>query len=120
MQVADGVLHTRDLHHGLLVAGELESFIAGFVLPLLAGGRGRVGRPPRLKDRDQWTSQLHLAVTPELAHARLRRAQLVVASPTLPEPDEHELSLWIGLHNLLVFEHPDRARVWTRATTWRS
>ncbi|MFO0634958.1 MAG: hypothetical protein U0168_19110 [Nannocystaceae bacterium] len=98
---------------------ELASFVEDFVVPLLGGGDVWVGRPLRLRERDEWARALGPRVAPQLSYWRLRRAQLLVANPVLEEPDADELALWLGLHNLLVFDHPDRARVWTRATTWR-
>ncbi len=98
---------------------ELGIFVEDFVVPLLGGGDVWVGRPLRPRDRDEWARALGPRSAPALQYWRLRRAQLLVANPSLPEPDADELGLWLGLHNLLVFDHPDRARVWTRATTWR-
>lgn len=98
---------------------ELDAFIAEFVVPLLSGGDVWVGKPIRPRDRDLWAVELGSTRSPELAFWRLRRAQLLVAHPELEDPDIDELSLWIGLHNLLVFEHPDRSRVWARDVTWR-
>jgi hypothetical protein len=98
---------------------ELNAFVSEFVIPMLGGGDVSVTRPLRPRDRDVWSMGLTGSQVPELSFWRLRRAQLLVADPELPDPDPDELSLWIGLHNLLVFDHPDRARVWTRASTWR-
>ncbi len=98
---------------------ELTAFVSDFVVPLLGGGDVGVSRPLRPRDRDTWALSISAAQVPELSFWRVRRAQLLVADPELPDPDADELSLWIGLHNLLVFDHPDRARVWTRASTWR-
>lgn len=98
---------------------ELDAFIAEFVVPLLAGGDVWVGKPVRPRDRDVWAVELGSTRSTDLSFWRLRRAQLLVAHPILDEPDIDELSLWIGLHNLLVFEHPDRSRVWARDVTWR-
>lgn len=90
-----------------------------FVVPLLAGDDVWIGRPLRPRDRDEWAVELSGMSIPEVAFWRLRRAQLLTAHPSLPDPEIDELSLWLGLHNLLVFEHPDRPRVWARAITWR-
>lgn len=98
---------------------ELDAFIAEFVVPLVAGGDVLVGRPIRPRERDVWAASLSTARSTDLAFWRHRRAQLLVANPHVEDPDADELSLWIGLHNLLVFEHPDRARVWAREVTWR-
>ena len=89
---------------------DLRAFVTDFVVPLLAGDDVWIGRPLRPRDRDEWAVALSGTSMPEVAFWRLRRAQLLTAHPSLPDPDIDELSLWIGLHNLLVFEHPDRAR----------
>src|SRR5690606_11720562 len=52
-------------------------------------------------------------------HLRGRVAQRLVAEPMLPEPGADELSLWLGLHDVLALDHPDTERVWTRDVTWR-
>lgn len=98
----------------------LADFVHGFVLPLLRGGDLHVGRPLRPKDRDAMALDLgSLAGHRELVFARNRRTELYSPHPLLDEPDHDELSLWVGLHNLLVFDHPDRIRVWARGSTWR-
>jgi hypothetical protein len=97
----------------------LSDFVADFVLPLLHGGSLGVGAPIRTRDRDAMFSEGAPLFEPRLRYARLRRAQLLTANPSLPDPDLDELSLWVGLHNALVFDHPDRRRVWARASTWR-
>jgi hypothetical protein len=98
---------------------ELVTFLGSFVRPLLAGGDVIVGKPLRPRERDLWAHDSGTLRERDVLLARLRRAQLLVADPDLPDPDGDELSLWIGLHNLLVFDHPDRARVWARSSTWR-
>ena len=98
----------------------LEQLIETFVLPLLCGGPVHVGPPLRPRDHD---AMVGVAATMlgngQLRYARLRRAQELTPHPGLPDPDLDELALWIGLHNTLVFDHPDRSRVWARASTWR-
>lgn len=94
-------------------------FLGSFVRPLLAGGEVIVGKPLRPRDRDQWANDSGTLRERDLVLARMRRAQLLTADPCLPDPDADELSLWLGLHNLLVFDHPDRPRVWARNSTWR-
>lgn len=97
----------------------LSDFVADFVLPLLHGGALGVGAPIRARDRDAMFAEGAPLLEPRLRYARLRRAQLLTANPVLPDPDLEELSLWVGLHNALVFDHPDRRRVWARGATWR-
>jgi hypothetical protein len=100
----------------------LAEFIVEFVLPLMGGGPVRITRPIRPRDFYEMVaelSDLRQARTPDLEFLRLRRAQLLVADPILPEIDLDELGLWVGLHNTLVLDHPDRERVWTRELMWR-
>ncbi len=101
------------------MARDLRAFVTEFVVPLLAGADVWVGKPLRPRDRDEWAAELGGTSFPELDFWRLRRGQLLAAHPELPAPDHDELGLWMGLHNLLVFEHPDRQRVWAREVTWR-
>jgi hypothetical protein len=97
----------------------LAAFVEQFVHPLLHGGEVAVGHPIRPKDRDQMLLDTAALMDPALRFARMRRAQRLTADPLLDDPDLDELSLWIGLHNTLVFDHPERTRVWARASTWR-
>ncbi|MCH9685071.1 MAG: hypothetical protein K0V04_26780 [Deltaproteobacteria bacterium] len=73
----------------------------------------------RPRDRELMLDQAGELSDPRLRFLRMRRAQLLVADPSLPDPDADELTLWIGLHNVLVFDHPDRRRVWSRQAAWR-
>ncbi|MBL4686656.1 MAG: hypothetical protein JKY37_18815 [Nannocystaceae bacterium] len=97
----------------------LSEFVERFVLPLLAGGPVAVGAPIAPSDRDAMAESPRELGLPTLGFSRLRRAQRLVPNPVLPEPDLEELTLWVGLHNTLVFDHPERRRVWARSTTWR-
>ena len=97
----------------------LDEFLDAFVLPLLRGGPVMVSRPLRPRDKALLAEELASGSRPELLFTRLRRAQQLTPHPALPDPDDDELSLWIGLHNTLVFDHPERARVWARNSTWR-
>jgi hypothetical protein len=99
---------------------ELAEFLETFAVPLLSGGDVHVMRPFRPKDRDQMVQSVgDLAHSSALSFVRLRRAEALVPQPALPHPDEEELTLCLGLHNVLVFDHPDRSRVWARNSTWR-
>ena len=100
------------------MAAVFDQFLDDFVLPLLGGGPVHVGRPLRPRERDEWLGEVTRAGT-ALQYVRLRRAQELTPHPGLPEPDDEELSLWLGLHNTFVFDHPDRGRVWSRNSTWR-
>lgn len=99
-------------------------FVARFVMPLLggpaAGGRGEVeiGAPLSRFDRDAMLEDAGALLLDDLLALRARVASRLIAEPALEHPDADELSLWIGLHDLLALDHPDHERVWTRASTW--
>ncbi len=94
-------------------------FVARFVTPLLGGGAVEVRAPLSADDRDAMLRDAAALLDPELALLRSRVAQRLVAEPSLPDPGADELSLWIGLHNVLALDHPEGDRVWTRAKMWR-
>ncbi len=93
-------------------------FIARFVMPLLGGGPVEVAAPLSRFDRDAMLEDSGALLLDELLELRSRVANKLVADPSLDHPDADELSLWIGLHDLLALDHPDTERVWTRASTW--
>lgn len=95
-------------------------FIAGFVEPLLGGGRVHVEAPLSSHDRRDMLADASPLLDSELLHLRTRVAQRLVADPSLPDPGADELSLWLGLHDVLALDHPDTDRVWTRDKTWRA
>lgn len=97
----------------------LQTFVEEFVLPLLQGGTVTVQRPFRPRDVDAMVGDLSTVGQHELGFVRLRRAELLTPHPELPDPDSLELSLWVGLHNILAFDHPDRSRVWARGASWK-
>lgn len=101
------------------MARSLSELLDGFVLPLLGGGDVHVSAPLRSRDLELMLDQPGELLHPELRFLRLRRGQLLVADPELPDPDPEELGLWIGLYNTLVLDHPDRRRVWSRSAAWR-
>lgn len=94
-------------------------FLARFVEPLLGGGTVEVEAPLSSHDRAQMLADAGPLLGSPLLHLRTRVAQRLVAEPLLPEPNADELSLWLGLHDVLALDHPDTERVWTRETTWR-
>lgn len=94
-------------------------FLARFVEPLLGGGTVEVEAPLSSHDRAQMLADGGPLLGASFLHLRVRAAQRLVAEPTLPEPNADELSLWLGLHDVLALDHPDTERVWTRDTTWR-
>ena len=72
------------------------------------------------RDRDHLAQDVgSLTHHPQLSFLRIRRSEALTPHAVLPDPGPEELSLCIGLHNTLVFDHPDRARVWARSSTWR-
>ncbi len=94
-------------------------FLVRFVEPLLGGGTVEVEAPLSSHDRKQMLADAGPLLDAELLHLRTRVAQQLVAEPALPEPAADELSLWLGLHDVLALDHPDTERVWTRDSTWR-
>jgi hypothetical protein len=94
-------------------------FLARFVEPLLGGGTVEVEAPLSSHDRVQMLTDAGPLLEAKLLHLRTRVAQRLVADPLLPEPNADELSLWLGLHDVLALDHPDTERVWTRDATWR-
>jgi hypothetical protein len=94
-------------------------FLARFVEPLLGGGPVEVEAPLSAHDREQMLSDASSLMHPSFLHLRMRIGRRLVAEPALPDPGADELSLWLGLHDVLALDHPDTQRVWTRASTWR-
>jgi hypothetical protein len=94
-------------------------FLARFVRPLLGGGAVEVEAPLSSHDRAQMLADAAPLLDPDFLHLRTRVAQRLVADPELPDPGADELSLWLGLHDVLALDHPDTERVWTRVATWR-
>jgi len=101
------------------MARSLPEFLEEFVLPLLGGGPLHLDGPLRARDLELMLEQGSELARPELRFLRLRRGQELVADPELPDSDPDELRLWVGLYNTLVFDHPDRRRVWSRSVVWR-
>lgn len=101
------------------MARSLPEFLEEFVLPLLGGGPVQIDGPLRGRDLELMLEQSGELSRSELRFLRLRRGQELVADPELPDPDADELRLWVGLYNTLVFDHPDRRRVWSRSVIWR-
>jgi hypothetical protein len=93
-----------------------RSFVAGFLVPLVRGGRLHVGRPlgPRAVERLGRLAAAREAAGPrdDDAVAALAAARAEVASrflPRAPAPalDEATLRLGAAVHDLLVLIHPD-------------
>lgn len=94
-------------------------FLTRFVEPLLGGGIVEVEAPLSSHDRAQMLEDAGSLLDARILHLRARVAQQIVAEPALPDPNADELSLWLGLHDVLALDHPDTERVWTRDSTWR-
>lgn len=93
-----------------------RSFVAGFLLPLVRGGRLHVGRPlgARAVERLRRQAAAREAAGPreDDALAALATARAEVASRFLPDApapplDEATLRLGAAVHDLLVLIHPD-------------
>ncbi len=100
------------------VARRLSAFVESFVAPLLSGGALSVGAPVRPAEVMAFVGEAHTLRHGPLPGLRHTRAQRWLAEPSLPDPDAEELALWVGLYNLLALDHPERDRVWARASTW--
>lgn len=98
---------------------ELAAFVEEFVVPLLVGGTVRVRAPFSTRDRQLLFEDAGVLADGELTHARLRRARNLIADPPLDDPTLEDLSFWMGLHNILFFDHPDVHRVWARGIKWQ-
>jgi hypothetical protein len=101
------------------MARSLPELLDEFVLPLLGGGPVVVDGPLRSRDVELMLAQDSALADSRLRFLRLRRGQELVAEPELPDTDADELRLWAGLYNTLVFDHPERTRVWSRQVAWR-
>ncbi len=97
----------------------LSDFLDRFVLPLLGGGQLMVGAPVRPSEVRAMGEELMRAPVLDLEYLRLRQARSVVSEPLLEEASVDELGLWAALYNMLLLDHPERPRVWTRRITWR-
>jgi hypothetical protein len=97
----------------------LESFVHEFVVPLLSGSSIHVRGAYSTRDRAALLEDAGALGDAQLRFLRLRRAHDLVAHPHLPEPGAEELSLWLGLNNLLFLDHPDASRIWTRNVRWQ-
>ncbi len=87
-------------------------------MPLLSGGKVHVGAPFSCDDRKEMMRDASALRDPSLQFFRLRRGQILIAHPELPDTEEDDLSLWLGLHNILLLDHPDTHRVWARDSSW--
>ncbi len=78
-----------------------------------------VGVPVRPNEVRSMGEELMLVPISDLEILRLRQARSVISEPLLEVASVDELGLWAALHNMLLLDHPERPRVWTRRITWR-
>ena len=92
----------------------LQSFLEGFVLPLVQGGELRVGRPLTLQEITELDDHLpHLSVqTTAIDDARERVLSTLVCRPPSLVLEAEDLALAAGLHDALFLAHP-RADGWS-------
>ena len=100
------------------MARKLGPFISEFVVPLHTGGPLVLGTPMGLTDVDRMMGEGGELMSDELRLARERAAQLWLAEAHPDDPGRADLLVWAAIHNILVLDHPDRERVWTRTSTW--
>lgn len=100
------------------MAASLQGFLDGFVLPLLERGAVRLRSPLSVRDMERFRGDLGLLDDTRIALGRMRRARRLVSSPPLGSMDESELSYWMGLHNLVFFDHPQLGQVWASDAKW--
>ncbi len=86
----------------------VAEFLEGFVLPLVAGGELRIGRPLSIEDLQQFEVDLGEASVPlvEVDEARAEVLSEIVVRPPALVLDADELSLAAALHNVLFLIHP--------------
>jgi hypothetical protein len=97
-----------------MARANLEAFLTGFVLPLVAGGEVKVGRPLSLDDVAGFDGELaHQSVAGNAIDDARERvlSTLVCRSPSLLL-DVEDLALCAGLHDALFLAHP-RADGWS-------
>jgi hypothetical protein len=95
-----------------------ESFLAGFVHPLVAGGELHVGAPLGVEELAELRAEAAVGGDPTLASEELRRVEQARQARATelwlyPVPttwDETSACLSAAIHNLLFFSHPDAAR----------
>ena len=86
-----------------------RSFVASFLLPLVHGGRLRVGRPLGLRDVERLgrlASERGGATAEALTRGRLAVASRFLRAAAPPPLDETTLRLGAAVHDLLVLVHP--------------
>jgi hypothetical protein len=90
------------------MARPAAEFLGGFVLPLVAGGPLRVGRPIGEKEIRHIEQDLPHAAVPlvEVDEARTAAVAEIVVQPPSFVFDSDELHLAAAVHNLLFLEHP--------------
>lgn len=91
----------------------VADFLSSFVLPLVAGGEVRVGRPLAATDVQEFEKELPDASVELVAvdEARAEVLSALVVRPPALVLDADELYLAAALHNVLFLIHPDAAGV---------
>ncbi len=97
----------------------LDAFVNDFVLPLLGGGTVRLKKPLSAQDLENFRGDVGLLTRADVHAARVDCGYRRVERPLLAEPDTFELVFWMGLHNLLFFDHPQLGQVWASDAKWR-
>jgi hypothetical protein len=93
---------------------DLEEFLTGFVLPLVAGGELRIGRPLAVQDLVDLDDALphHTVATTAIDDAREQVLSTLVCRPPALVLEAEDLALAAGLHDALFLAHP-RADGWS-------
>lgn len=100
------------------MATSLPTFLGEFVRPLLEGGDVRLRSPLSQRDLETFEADLSPLGDPVLARARRRRARRRVADPVVDDMSRFDLMYWMGLHNVVFFDHPQLGQVWASDAKW--
>jgi len=97
-----------------MARANLDAFLTGFVLPLVAGGEVKIGRPLSTQDLIDFEHDLanHAVATTAIDDARDRVLSTLVCRPPSLVLDAEDLALAAGLHDALFLAHP-RADGWS-------
>ncbi len=103
------------------MGASLNGFLDDFVLPLLGGSRStvRLKSPLSYADLANFQDDAGSLTRDDVQYARVRCGRRRVERPLLPDIDTFELVFWMGLHNLLFFDHPQLGQVWASDAKWR-
>lgn len=92
----------------LVAKQDLESFLNGFVLPLVQGGQCHVSDPLDFRDAQRFVEQLpHCSLQTEaIDESRKGVLARIVATPKDMLFEEKDLKLSLAVHNFLALVHP--------------